>query len=247
MPYRSRFAAGAVIALLSAPAVSSALDLVPVVDAIGHQRGDGISPADGSLIRLINGAGLTKPNLENIATWTHNTSWQDGWQGGGANTLTGNVGWLVLDLGSTTSNLDDLYLWNVNEQFNPLQRGIQTFKLWFSLDPVIDPPASGGGAQNYDFSTAGGWLQLGSTFNLAQGLGNSSQTYSGVFDLSGVPAARYIGIEAITNYGSGTGGTDTVNRTGLAEVVITAVPEPAAATILFSSLAFFLAPRRRSR
>src|SRR5262245_51818896 len=105
MPYRSRFAAGALVALFLAPAVSSALDLVPIVDVIGHQRGD-TATGDGSLFRLINGVGLTKPNLENIATWTHNTSWQDGWQGGGANTLTGNVGWLVLDLGSTTSNLD---------------------------------------------------------------------------------------------------------------------------------------------
>jgi hypothetical protein len=238
-----RNSAFALATIFSVQTVSAAM-VVPIVQAIGHQQGDTPSPGDGSLVRLINGAGLSKPDVDNIATWTHDTTWQNGWQGGGASNLTGNVGWLVLDLGAATENLDDLYLWNVNEPGTPLQRGVQAFKLWYALSPGVTPPASTSGSQSYDFSS-GGWVQLGGVNNLTQGPGNAGQTFSGVFDLSGIGSARYLAIEAVTNYGSGFGG-DTANRTGLAEVVVTAVPEPAAGTLALLSLGVTLLARRRS-
>ena len=231
------------LAALSLVPSTSAVIIVPISQAIGHQQGDNVNPGDGSLSRAINGTGLTKPDVNNISTWTHDTLWQDGWQGGGASGLTGNVGWLVLDLGTPTANLDDLYLWNVNEGGLPLQRGVQTFKLWYALSPTVTPPASGGGAQNYNFSS-GGWTQFGGLDTLAQGPGNASETYSGVFDLTGIVSARYLAIEAISNYGSGVGGGDNANRTGLAEVVVTAAPEPTVTTLGLFALGALLARRR---
>lgn len=225
----------------------AAVPTVPVVNVTAFQQGYGPSPGDGSVSRLVDGVGLTKTDPDDISTWGHDNQWQNGWQGDGS--FPGTQAWIVFDLGAALGGLDDLYLWNVNELLpwegsgggtDPFtDRGIQTFKLWYATSPTLAPPATEYTAQTYDF-TSGGWTQLGGPHTLAQAAAVDGQTYGGVYDLSTIPAARYLAIEAIDNYGSAV-------RTGLAEAVITAIPEPAAYTALAGlAILGFAASRRRN-
>jgi hypothetical protein len=238
-------AAAGILASLDAMA---AVATVPIVDVVAFQQGYGPSPGDGSVSRLVDGVGLTQTDPDNIATWGHDNLWQHGWQGDG--TFPGTQAWVVFDLGTISDALGSLYLWNVNELLpweggggegtDPYtDRGIQDFKLWYATAPTIAPPATAYTAQTYDF-TSGGWTQLGSTHTLAQASAVDGQLYGGVYNLNGIPEARYLAIEVVNNYGSAV-------RTGLAEAVITAIPEPASYAALVGLALFGFAVYRRTR
>ena len=236
--------AGIIIATKGSAAVAT----VPIVDVVAFQQGYGPSPGDGSVSRLVDGVGLTQTNPDDISTWGHDNLWQHGWQGDG--TFPGTQAWVVFDLGTVSDALGRLYLWNVNELLpweggsgggtDPYtDRGIQDFKLWYATAPTLAPPATGYTAQTYDF-TSGGWTQLGGIHTLSQAAAVDGQTYGGDYDLGAIPAARYLAIEAVSNYGSAV-------RTGLAEAVITAIPEPASYATLMSLALFGFATCRRTR
>lgn len=186
----------------------------------------------------IGGAGITQTSPADPSTWIHGSNWEEGWQ---SNKVGGtNIGWVVLDFGTSTTNLSEILLWNVTENgTGPQSRGVQTFNIWYSDSPIVTAPTAGG---NYSF-TSGGWTQLGSTNTLD--IGGTTGVVDGVFSLSGISSARYVAIEILTNYGSTTSGIDgTNNRVGLAEIVVTQIPEPGTALLTgFAGLA--LLRRRR--
>ena len=241
-----------VLALAGMAAVipgKAAIATVPIANVIAFQQGYVPSPGDGSVSRLVDGVGLTKTDPDDISTWGQDNRWQDGWQGDGS--FPGTQAWIVFDLGTATTGLGSLYLWNVNELLpwegaggegtDPYtDRGIQDFKLWYATVPSATLPATGYTAQTYDF-TSGGWTQLGGIHTLAEASAVDGQLYGGVYGLSSIPEARYLAIEVIDNYGSAV-------RTGLAEAVITAIPEPASYAALAGLVLFgFAAGRRRNR
>lgn len=211
---------------------------VPISNVIAFEQGDFPNPGRGSVSRLADGSGLTKTDLEDITTWGHDTNWETGWQGNG--TFPGTQAWIVFDLGAAVGGLESLYLWNVNE-VNATNRGLNEFKLWYATAPAVALPATQFGEQPYNFSS-GGWAQLGTVHTLAIGTGTAGLLYSGVYDLSGIPSARYVAIEAVSNYGS-------TIRTGLAEAVITSspIPEPATYATFLGLLALGATAVRRSR
>lgn len=226
----------------------AAVATVPITNVIAFQQGDGPSPGDGSVSRLVDGVGLTKTDPDDMSTWGHDNLWQNGWQGDGS--FPGTQAWVVFDLGTTTGGLGGLYLWNVNELLpwegpggggtdSFTDRGMQDFKLWYATEPSVALPDTEYSAQTYDFVT-GGWTQLGGIHTLAQSLSINGQRYGGAYDLSAIPAARYLAVEAVSNYGSSI-------RTGLAEAVVTAIPEPAAYPALLGLAVLGFAASRRVR
>lgn len=243
-----RFSLFLPVFLLIGGFASAATVLTP--SAIRSHNNNGTTPdsttQNDQNIGLIDSSGLTKVDPSNPATWTHSKNWYDGWQAG--RTSATNIGWIVLDFGASTTGFDDLYLWNVkegtsnaNSTSNALLRGVQTFNVWYSTTPTTAIPTTQ--PANYDFASAG-WTQLGTTNTLAMG---STSAVDGIYDLSGILSARYIAIEIVTNYGSITGATapgDSVNRVGLAEIVVT-IPEPSSA-LLIGVASLGLLRRRRA-
>ena len=140
--------------------------------------------------------------------------------------------WFVADLGQVYADLDKIWLWNVRET-NALNRGLQDFDIYYSNSPTVAPVTDSA----YSFAS-GGWTLLGS-HHLAQG--NPSGPAEGVFDLTGIGEARYIGLDLLTNYGSNF-------RVGLAEMEFT-TPEPATLTALLlaaGGMGSYLRRRRRT-
>jgi|GEM_PF-3568846 len=244
----------AILSLMAAGSVQSAVNLIEIETLYAHGfvgTGNGNS---GRLSEFVSGAvggtgideGLTKVDANDIGTWTHGQNWQQGWQ---AANLSGgtNLGWVMSDFGESVTDLGSMYLWNVKEQGSgPQSRGVQTFNIWYR-DTVISAP----GQTNYNFS-ANGWTQLGSsTFTLESGgAGTSTGTeklFDGSYDLSSIDSARYIAIEIISNYGSNSSGSPdgTINRSGLAEIVFTAVPEPGKAALILIGIIGATLRRRR--
>ncbi|MDB4658695.1 hypothetical protein OAF07_00640 [bacterium] len=102
-----------------------------------HQ-GDSLT-GNGAALQVINGSGMSKPDPNDPSTWTVNsTAWADDWQG--FSTPSGNnTTWTVLDLGSPTPNLDQIYLWNVQEN-NARDRGTNRFNIFHATSPTGTPP-----------------------------------------------------------------------------------------------------------
>jgi hypothetical protein len=132
-----------------------------------------------------------------------------------------------------------MHLWNVNEASHPA-RGVDTFNIHFTDAPTAPPPSTGGATLEYDFA-GGGWAQLGSTQSLAAGTGLAGLPVSGIFDISSISSAQYIGLEFITLQGVD------LNRGGIAEAAFTTavIPEPGPASLL--TLGALLLVRRRVR
>ena len=171
-----------------------------------HQ-GDSLT-GNGAALQIINGSGMSKPDPNDPSTWTINsTAWADDWQG--FSTPSGNTTWAVLDLGSPTPNLDQIYLWNVQEN-NARDRGTNSFNIFHSTSPTITPPTTSGNVTAYDFAS-GGWSKINGGFSLTQGTGNGDNGQS--FDVSAAGGARYIGLQIISNHGG--------FRVGFAEVAFT--------------------------
>jgi len=219
---------------------------LPIAGITGHEDGDSFM-GNGSMPTAVNGAGVTKPDPTDPSTWTHTNTWQTDWQGAfpGGSSSGANQGWAVIDLGSPQATLDEMLLWNVNEG-NALDRGTQTFDIYYAVSPTVTPPVRTGSFQAYDFSS-GGWTQLGGTQTLAQGTASGALPVSGTFDISGASGARYIGIDMLSNYGS-------TFRVGLAEIVVTAtvpvvIPEPMtmlAVGLGVAGLGRYISKRRRA-
>ena len=171
-----------------------------------HQ-GDSLT-GNGAALQVINGSGMSKPDPNDPSTWTINsTAWADDWQG--FSTPSGNTTWAVLDLGSPTPNLDQIYLWNVQEN-NARDRGTNSFNIFHATSPTITPPTTSGNVTAYDFAS-GGWSKINGIFSLTQGTGNGDDGQS--FDVSAAGGARYIGLQIISNHGG--------FRVGFAEVAFT--------------------------
>jgi hypothetical protein len=142
--------------------------------------------------------------------------------------LNGKIAWASFDFGASTS-LDTLYLFNSNYQGG--NTGINAFNLYYAdspsvplpTEPAINAFSSTGAtlAGDYDFSS-GGWslLNTSGTFTATKA-GNTS------VDLGGI-TARYVAIEAITNYGD----THLGGRSGMDEVVFVSVPEPSSSMLM---------------
>jgi len=211
-----------VLSITSIGAASAAL-VSPTGITVFHQ-GDSLA-GDGSMLRVVDGSGMSKPDADDPSTWTNNsTAWQDDWQGFAPPSP--NTTWAILDLGSPTADLDQMFLWNVQENApgNQTNRGMADFNIWYSNSPTSAPPAPGGTVTPYDFNS-GGWTQLGGTNNLPVGTGIGDA--GAAFDISGASGAQYIGIEMLTNHGAG-------DRTGFGEVAFTSnpIPEPTSMALL---------------
>ncbi|MEZ7921125.1 MAG: lamin tail domain-containing protein [Akkermansiaceae bacterium] len=194
------------LTLIGLQAISADV-LIPSSIKAFHQ-GDSLT-GNGAALQIINGSGMSKPDANDPTTWTiSSTAWADDWQGFSADN-SGNNTWAVLDLGALTANLDQMYLWNVQET-NALDRGTSMFNVYYASSPSESVPDTSGAVTPYDFKS-GGWTLLSTGNDLAQGtqIGDPGE----VFDISGASGARYIGLHLTANHGG--------FRTGLAEVVFT--------------------------
>ncbi|MGC4006128.1 MAG: hypothetical protein QM811_24620 [Pirellulales bacterium] len=183
---------------------------------IPYQQGDNATfDGDGNIQRVFNGGGLTVGDPLNPATWTHESSWQNGWQGNGLTNTT-----LVADLGSIRSQLANMFIWNVTESgATTLNRGTQTINIYYATSPTVTPTLNT--PTNF---ASGGWTLLATNVPVTIGLSNGASPINATVDLSSIPAARYIGLTLNQNYGA-----TAPDRIGLAEIQITtavAVPEP---------------------
>ena len=195
----------------SAKAASTIPNAISVVSAFAGSSGDNLI-GNGSISRVFDGSGLSVADVNDNNTWLHDTNWETGWQG----RLHGQqTTWVVADLGANFSNLHNLYLWNVSEGATT-GRGVRQMDIYYSSSPVVSPLTDSG----YDFSS-GGWVQLGSTFTIPEGTDNpAGNRASSIINLGAIPTARYIGFDLLSNYNFHT------DKTGLAEVQITTIPEP---------------------
>ena len=230
MKLTRNFALLSTLVLLGSSAFSAEV-IVPAGISAFHQ-GDSLSDS-GSSLRVIDGSGMNRPDLNDPATWTvTSTAWADDWQGFAAPAP--NRNWAVIDLGSSSS-LDRMYLWNVQEP-NALDRGTQTFNVWHTNSPALPVPATSASVTPYDFNS-GGWARVNDNpFELAVGSGNGDQGQN--YDVSGASGSRFIGIEILTNYGS-------TQRVGLAEVAFV-TPEPTSSLLIALGGMFAFLRRRRS-
>ena len=244
----------ALVAALAISAGSAGAAVIPVTSVTGHNGGNW--PATlGHLTDMVNG--LTpgtmnadhNPGMDTSAdpsdpsTWTYSGgTWQQEWLSSSIldSTTSGNnkIGWVVLDLGSVTAGLDNMYLWN-NTNTNTGEY-TDTFNVYYSSGAGIDAlpatPNSQSNTGDYDFSS-GDWNLLNSTGALTLTQNKSRDKLpEGTVALGGI-SAQYIGIEILT------AGSATVSRVGLAQVEIT--PEPA--TLALLGIGGLVALRRRRR
>jgi len=231
--------------------------VVPVVNAEGHNEYNNFG---GQISDTYNGSGMngynwqtddpnnfvaapsTWPDGEGLpSTWeSTSTQYRDEWQGNGqldsSTSINGKIGWIVFDLGSPVSQLDEMYLWNIVEN---TARGTNGFNVHYatSFDTALPPGDTGSGADDYDFSSTG-WTKLNtSTLTLTQATKSSGLPAHGIVDLNGI-SAQYLAVEIMSSHGA-------TDRVGLAEVGITAVPEPSTfALIGLAGMALFIRRRR---
>ncbi len=222
------------IGLVSLFVSAAQADMVPnaIVGVTGtaFNQGDNADPGDGSLSRIFDGSGLTVGDVNDASTWTHNSLWQDNWQGQG-DFVDGQTpgAWIVVDLGAVHDDLAELYVWNVREV---LDRGLQESDAYVTNDPTVLPVTG----SPYDFSS-GGWTPLGPQV-LPQATGPDTPA-DAIVDLTGI-TGRYFGFDMKSNYGS-------TFRTGLAELQFTVVPEPSSMMLSSLGLLAIVARRRRCR
>jgi len=184
--------AAAVLCGLGLQASSAMATFIPnaiqTATATSYQQGDNPTPGDGSVIRVVNGAGLTVGDPNNATTWVSDNAWQNGWQGQ-TQVTPAAPGWFIIDLGATYTNLQNMYIWNVTEV---AARGTQQADIFYSTSPTVPVPATG--TPTYNFSS-GGWTNLATGITIAQAATNGTDQYNYLQSLSSVAGARYIGIQ----------------------------------------------------
>lgn len=238
---------------------ANAATVVPVI-AYGHNNKDNFG---GNITDVYNGSGMNGYNWEtgdpnnfvaapsgwpegegDPSTWTITSNqYRDEWQADQlldvTTSINNKMGWIIMDLGSVTSGLDQMYLWN------GIQIGtnaMKDFNIYYSTTPVVPAtqgPTGGTAADDYDFGVAA-WTKVnGSALTLSDG-GGVAGAADGVYSLGDV-TARYVAIEMLSRH---SGNTDPNNgRIGFAEVGFTAIPEPSAA--LLGALGALALLRRR--
>ena len=190
-------------------------------DTLGHLT-DMVNALDPTLIPT----GDTETGMDTSAdptdpaTWTYaGSAWRLEWKANSrldpGTSANAKIGWVVLDLGSTTADLESLYLWNV--RFQSDTENVATYNVYYANSPTAALPAmpnSKSTTGDYDFS-GGGWTLLNTGGALSLPInGSNNSTPQGVVALGGI-SARHIGLEILTAGG-------TANRVGLAQVEITA-------------------------
>lgn len=186
---------------------------IPISSVTGSNGGN----YAGTLDKMIDGSGMTQPDILTPSTWTATSnSYPDEWQASSllSGATNSKIGWAAFNLGSSISNIQDLYLWNVRED---AARGTNTYNIYYGDSPTVAlpaaPPTNTLGS-DYDFSS-GGWT----LFNTSGALsvpqsGSTPDSANAVVDLGGI-SAQYIGLEMLTNHGTSR------PNVGLAEVAIT--------------------------
>lgn len=233
------FSAAALLALAGFVQAAMIPGAIPGVTGKAFNQGDSADPGNGSISRALNGSGLTIGNPGNPTTWTHDGAWENNWQGNGPFTVVSPTlgtrngsAWFVADLGQSYVDLDKMWLWNVREG-GGLNRSLRDFDLYYADSPTVAPVTNSA----YNFAS-GGWTSLGS-YTIAQGTGSGPA--EGILDLTGIPQARYIGLDLLTNYGSNF-------RVGFAELEFS-TPEPATLTALLmagAGVSSYIRRRRRA-
>jgi len=102
---------------------TNAASILPFNSITGFSGGDSFTPQD--FTPLTNGSGITKPDVNDPATWTnggtstaaatYQDEWYDNFLVGAANS---KLGWVSFDLGSVQTQLVNLYLINADAQSN---------------------------------------------------------------------------------------------------------------------------------
>ncbi|MBT8043882.1 MAG: PEP-CTERM sorting domain-containing protein [Verrucomicrobiae bacterium] len=242
------FAAATAAFALSANAAT----IVPVTGITGHDGGnwpatfghlsDMVNASDPTIIATSDTtSGMTLNDPADPATWTWTSgSYQQTWHANSildsTSTINSKIGWVVMDLGTVVDNLENLYMWaSSTGQTAGGAEQVRNYNLYYSSGVGIAAlpamPNSKGTTGDYDFSS-GDWASVGSNT-----LGSAHGAVSNTNSLGGI-SARYIGIEVMT-----IGGDD--DRMAIAQVEITAVPEPSTTALLgLAGLALILRRRK---
>ena len=95
----------------------------------------------GDLSKMTDGSGMSRPDLTDPSTWTAtSTSYPDEWTARAflSGATNNKIAWTAFDLGSTTSDLDDVYIWNVR---NIPGEGVKSYNLYYADSPTVVLPA----------------------------------------------------------------------------------------------------------
>jgi len=239
------------MAALAFTTPANAVIVVPIVDVYGHNEKTNYN---GVIDDMFIGSGMNGYGVDgnpgwpagegDPSTWTATANgYQNEWQSGdlldaGESPTNGKIGWTVFDLDSATALLEKLYLWNVRENAG---RTVQDYNVYHATTPTValSHGPTNSTSVDYDFSS-GGWtlLNTGGALTLPDN-GGTPDPAQAVIDLGGV-TAQYIAVEILSNRGDG-------SRVGLAEVGITAIPEPSTFALSALGLLGLLACGRRRR
>ena len=198
---------------------------IPIADVYGHNEQDNFGM--GFITDMINGSGMNDNDADGVpgwpagegdpSTWTvTSNAWQAEWQSrdllgdgdeGEDVPTNGKIGWAVFDLGASTADLEDLYIWNQRENNGRYTASFNVYVANSPAVPLVHGPTNSTSI-DYDFSS-GGWALINPGGPL-----NGAFQGDQVVGLGGI-TGRYVAIEILANNGD-------QDRVGLAEVAVTA-------------------------